>query len=256
MYHNPLELRDGLRLLSRTKHIQVEASISATTRPCQLANSPLLGTVPRLLRSIVLSIGLATTRAEWGHNIKMRFCAMFGLGILMASTLPAGDGGSGGTIEHWRQERETRLKADDGWLTVAGLFWLKDGLNSAGSAEGSSIQLPRAAQHVGDFDFSGGKTTFHADPAVAVLINSKPAKTAALRSDTDEGGPVHGRNRGSNDVCDPPRSTLRHPAKDKDSEYRRFLHWDCIGIRCVKTIGSWRDGCLTTRRIRSPCRTF
>lgn len=146
----------------------------------------------------------------------------------MASTLAAGDGGYNGTIEHWRQERESRLKADDGWLTVAGLFWLKEGSNSAGSATGSSIQLPRVAAHVGDFDFHEGKATFHADPDVAVLINDKPAKMAVLKADTDPGGPdkitigdltmfvIH---RGQ-------RYAIR--LKDKESEYRRSftnLHW-------------------------------
>ena len=158
----------------------------------------------------------------------MRFCAIVGLGILMSGTLPAGDGGYGGAIEHWRQERESRLKADDGWLTVAGLFWLKAGLNSAGSAEGSSIQLPRAAAHIGDFDFSGGKTTFHADPAVPVLINGKPAKTAALRSDTDGGGPdmVTAGDLTMFVIHRGQRYAIR--LKDKDSEYRRSftgLHW-------------------------------
>src|SRR5206468_7374486 len=30
-------------------------------------------------------------------------------------------------IERWRQRREAELRADDGWLTVAGLFWLRPG---------------------------------------------------------------------------------------------------------------------------------
>jgi uncharacterized protein (DUF1684 family) len=32
-------------------------------------------------------------------------------------------------IEKWRQDRETRLKAPDNWLSVAGLIWLKQGAN-------------------------------------------------------------------------------------------------------------------------------
>lgn len=31
-------------------------------------------------------------------------------------------------IEHWQARRESSLKSDDGWLTVAGLFWLKTAL--------------------------------------------------------------------------------------------------------------------------------
>ena len=32
-------------------------------------------------------------------------------------------------IAKWRTNHETELKNEDGWLTVAGLFWLKDGAN-------------------------------------------------------------------------------------------------------------------------------
>ena len=35
-------------------------------------------------------------------------------------------------IDAWRQAREAALKRDGGWLTVAGLFWLKDGANRFG----------------------------------------------------------------------------------------------------------------------------
>jgi uncharacterized protein (DUF1684 family) len=142
--------------------------------------------------------------------------------------LLASDSGYQASIERWRHEREAGLKADDGWLTVAGLFWLKDGINSAGSSASSAIPLPRAAAHVGDFDFHGGKTTFRADSAVNVNVNGKPAQTAALRCDTDSGGPdmlttgdlsmfvIH---RGS-------RYAVR--LKDKNSEFRSAftgLHW-------------------------------
>ena len=30
----------------------------------------------------------------------------------------------------WREKRNKELRTEDGWLTVAGLFWLKEGSNS------------------------------------------------------------------------------------------------------------------------------
>jgi uncharacterized protein (DUF1684 family) len=39
-------------------------------------------------------------------------------------------------IVKWRQEKETALKADGGWLTVTGLFWLKEGDNRVEGAPG------------------------------------------------------------------------------------------------------------------------
>ena len=34
-------------------------------------------------------------------------------------------------IAAWRKNREARLQAPGGWLSVAGLFWLHDGENTA-----------------------------------------------------------------------------------------------------------------------------
>jgi hypothetical protein len=39
-------------------------------------------------------------------------------------------------IAKWRQQKETELKADGGWLTVTGLFWLKEGDNRVEGAPG------------------------------------------------------------------------------------------------------------------------
>lgn len=157
----------------------------------------------------------------------MRLAPWTSLGVGLTMLL-ATDSVYQSSIEHWRQEREASLKADDGWLTVAGLFWLKDGTNSAGPAASSTIPLPRATGHVGDFDFHGGKTTFRTDPAAAVHVDGKPARSAVLRSDTDPGGPdlvttgdltmfvIH---RGQ-------RYAIR--LKDKKSEFRAAftgLHW-------------------------------
>ena len=36
-------------------------------------------------------------------------------------------------IEKWRSDEESDLKKETGWLTVAGLFWLKEGINTVGA---------------------------------------------------------------------------------------------------------------------------
>ena len=51
------------------------------------------------------------------------------------------------SIAKWRMEREAALKADGGWLTVTGLFWLKEGPN-------------RFENIPGVFEFHNGKTMF------------------------------------------------------------------------------------------------
>jgi uncharacterized protein len=45
----------------------------------------------------------------------------------------------------FRTNRETSLKAERGWLSVAGLFWLKEGENTIGSDANSAVVLPSYA---------------------------------------------------------------------------------------------------------------
>jgi uncharacterized protein (DUF1684 family) len=88
-------------------------------------------------------------------------------------------------IEQWRQHREAALKADDGWLTVAGLFWLKEGKNTVGADRSSNIVLPQgsAPGKVGVFDFQNGHTTFQPAPGVQAMVNDKPTSSAILKPD-------------------------------------------------------------------------
>lgn len=90
-------------------------------------------------------------------------------------------------IQNWRRDLDAGLKADDGWLTVVGLFWLKAGSNRVGSDSSNDIVLPRRAApaRVGAFLFEDGQTTLAVEPGVTVLVNGKPAGTARLRPDAD-----------------------------------------------------------------------
>lgn len=93
-------------------------------------------------------------------------------------------------IEEWRKEREANLIKDDGWLTVAGLYWMKEGDNRAGTASTNEIVLPSgsAPPRIGVFTFRNGSTTFTAEAGVEVTLNGKPVGKVALRSDA-EGAP-------------------------------------------------------------------
>jgi uncharacterized protein len=91
-------------------------------------------------------------------------CAAPIAAVVMCGVLwPASDGYRA-QIEEWRRQREARLKADGGWLTVTGLFWLHEGANSFGSAassgSGKDIVLPAdPAVKDGVFDLHDGKVT-------------------------------------------------------------------------------------------------
>lgn len=86
-------------------------------------------------------------------------------------------------LEKHRAARVAELKADDGWLTVAGLFWLKPGVNVAGSAKSSDVVLPATAPaRLGTFDLKDGKVSFTADPASGVTSAGRPVATVDLSS--------------------------------------------------------------------------
>ena len=87
------------------------------------------------------------------------------------------------SIESWRAEREAKLTADDGWLTLVGLFWLDEGPNRVGSAPGADVALApgSAPAAVGTITFRDTIATFTPAPGADVRINGKPAATQALR---------------------------------------------------------------------------
>jgi len=89
------------------------------------------------------------------------------------------------SIARWRADREARLMADNGWLTVAGLHWLKEGDNTVGSGPGVAIALPPAAPKlVGIITVRNGKTNF--TPKSPVLYKGVPLKSALdLKPDTE-----------------------------------------------------------------------
>ena len=90
------------------------------------------------------------------------------------------------SIEDWRRERLQRLTSDEGWLTVAGLYWLDEGDNRAGTEAGSPVLLPpgSAPPRVGVFRRAQGGVTFIADPSAVVTSGGRPVTTMQMKDDT------------------------------------------------------------------------
>ena len=65
-------------------------------------------------------------------------------------------------LAKWRADYEASLKAPNGWLSVAGLFWLHAGENVVGSDPQSDVVLPAGApKRAGVIKLAGGKVTFN-----------------------------------------------------------------------------------------------
>jgi uncharacterized protein len=92
-------------------------------------------------------------------------------------------------VERWRLRREAELKADDGWLTVCGLAWLRPGETRIGSDPSNDVLLPAhapAAVGVLTLDAGTGRAYFRAAPGVAITRNGRPFESGAIHSDADE----------------------------------------------------------------------
>jgi uncharacterized protein (DUF1684 family) len=90
-------------------------------------------------------------------------------------------------VQQWRAERQKKLAADYGWLTVVGLDWLKEGDNRVGASPSSEVPLPpgSAPERVAVISMHAGKAVLHPAPGVPLTINGKPATETTLREDED-----------------------------------------------------------------------
>jgi uncharacterized protein (DUF1684 family) len=89
-------------------------------------------------------------------------------------------------IDEWRAQRVAALTGDDGWLTLAGLFWLKDGDNSFGRAADNALVLdnPTLAEHCGTFTVSRHTVRFTAADASGVTHDGQRVSSLELAADT------------------------------------------------------------------------
>lgn len=89
-------------------------------------------------------------------------------------------------IEAAWAEREAALTADDGWLTLTGLTWLKPGNNTFGYAQSSDVWLPDGAADAGILVLSDDGAVHLIPIAGANLtVNNDPAVERVLVSDAD-----------------------------------------------------------------------
>ncbi len=167
--------------------------------------------------------------------------------ILLSTSMLAADPGYIKQIEAFRAGRETLLKADDGWLTVTGLFWLKPGDNRIGTDAGNQIVLPKGSAPglVGTYNLTGDAVTFTPAAGAAITQDGKPVTSKiTLTSDRDS-------NKQSTLAINKLKLISiyrdRHAVrmKDNDSEIRRGF----TGCRWYPANPEWR---LDAKFVRQP----
>lgn len=87
-------------------------------------------------------------------------------------------------IDKWRQKRVDELVAEEGWLNLAGLFWLKEGINSFGSSDQNDIKFPagKIPERAGYFLVNQEKVSISVTPGVNITQSGKPIRKGTIFS--------------------------------------------------------------------------
>ena len=89
-------------------------------------------------------------------------------------------------ILEWRAWRYNELVREDGWLALAGLFWLNNGRSLVGSNPMCEITLPEhAPTFLGIIEVKGKTVRLNVAQGVKVEVNGRPAQKAILRSSSE-----------------------------------------------------------------------
>lgn len=88
-------------------------------------------------------------------------------------------------IEQWRKEEEADLKKDNGWLTLSGLFWLKDGANSVGVGPDFDVRLTSnfKGKKFGEIDLRSDVATLKTEKGTEARNDNKAVESIELVSD-------------------------------------------------------------------------
>ncbi len=85
-------------------------------------------------------------------------------------------------IKNWKNQRIESLKSEEGWLNLAGLFWLEEGENTIGGDKKNSIVFP--ADHsdafLGKVILKNGKVSFESSNSSEVLKGDEKVSQAEV----------------------------------------------------------------------------
>jgi len=98
------------------------------------------------------------------------------------------------SILAWRRKLDESLRAEEGWLALAGLFWLREGENSIGSDPANDVALPAgsAPERVGWVGLEGGRARLRIAPGVEAVVEGELIRQVQMTPDSD-GSPTRVR---------------------------------------------------------------
>ncbi len=91
------------------------------------------------------------------------------------------------SVQEWQQERLERLKSENGWLNLVGLYWLKEGQNPFGSNEANNIIFPeKAPDFIGTIILYKGNLSISVNEDVSVYVNGSLTIEHNINTDMED----------------------------------------------------------------------
>jgi uncharacterized protein (DUF1684 family) len=85
------------------------------------------------------------------------------------------------SFEKWKAEEIDDLKQN--WLPLAGLYWLKPGVNTFGTAADNAVLFPKGPAYAGEFDLAGKEVSIKLRPEARATVAGQALSTAKLDAD-------------------------------------------------------------------------
>ncbi|NNF58663.1 MAG: DUF1684 domain-containing protein [Rhodothermaceae bacterium] len=88
--------------------------------------------------------------------------------------------------EAWQQTRYADLQAPDGYLSLAGLYWLEDGEHAFGSDASNALVFPdKAPARIGTFMVDDSTVTMRIEPGADVMHDGAAVTEMVMQDDHD-----------------------------------------------------------------------
>ncbi len=76
-------------------------------------------------------------------------------------------------LEEWRSDRDVKLRAENGFVNLVGLYWLEEGESTIGSSPDNKIVFPeKTKDKIGVVTLKNGIVKFECDMGIEVVVDS------------------------------------------------------------------------------------
>jgi uncharacterized protein (DUF1684 family) len=122
-------------------------------------------------------------------NRRFSYFALLILAFACNSKTPVIEDRSGyiESVRRWQQDRLEALKGKDGWLNLAGIYWLKEGVQTFGSDSSNDIVFPeKAPAFIGSLTLTDEKILLEVNDGEELYFENEAVRELSLDHDSSE----------------------------------------------------------------------